>query len=324
MYNQLRASFMQPSYSYLTIPYVLAVPQGRKMSSFERILKPFRYIIWSCFSSSLLFGILFIYYIRFLGRSKLSNFIFGSENRVPFTNLLSILFGGSTLQTTPHRNFARYILLLWLMYTFVLRSAYSGALYILLQDGRARNTLGSIDEVIKNNYTIYAFPAVERVLRLAKPDAQTALIDINNPTTKLYERIASNNEKIALCLLEYSIRAYNQNNPQHRVEVLNEPLLTSPIVFFMPRYSYIGFQADEFILRILSAGLVKRYESYYLYSSSQSLRDDKEPVKLSFKVLFALFCIYAVLLAFAFLIFLMELASLKSDCCRIIVNFLNL
>lgn len=324
MYNEVRALVMQPSYSYLTVPYVLAVPLGHKMSSFQRILKPFRYIIWSCFSSSLIFAILLIYYIRFLGRSQLSNFIFGSENRIPFTNLFATLFGGSILQRAPQTNFARYILLIWLVYTFVLRSAYSGALYILLQDGRARNTLNSIDKVIQNNYTIYAFPAVERVLNIAKPEAHTAIVDNNNLVTKLYERIANNNEKIALCLLEYSVRAYNQNNPQRRVEVINEPLLTAPIVFYMPRHSYITFQADALILRILSAGLIERYESYYLYSSSQSTADDKAPVKLSFQVLLALFSIYAVLLLFAILIFLIELTSLKSVWCRVIINFLNL
>ncbi|KAI8124066.1 Ionotropic receptor 21a [Lucilia cuprina] len=325
MYNKIRADTMQASKGYLFVPYVMAIPQGRKMTSFERLMKPFRYIIWSCFSSSIIFGILFIYFIRYLGRSKLMDFIYGKGNRIPFTNLLAVLFGISIHGALPHKNFARYILMIFLLYTFVLRSAYSGALYILLQDGRARNTFKTINEIVDNNFTIYAFPAVEKVLKMSIPGANTAIVDANNPTSKLYKRISSSSsENVALCLLDYSIRSYNQMNPNQRVEILEQTVLTTPIVFYMPRHTYIRFRTDELILRILSAGIIGRFESYYLFYSRQSQPKIKEPVKLSFQLLFALFCIYGVLLLFSFVIFLMELLSLKSDWCKIIVDFLNI
>ncbi|XP_065365315.1 uncharacterized protein LOC135958339 [Calliphora vicina] len=294
MYNKIRSEVMQASSGYLFIPYVLAIPQGKKMSSFERLMKPFRYIIWSCFSSSIIFGILFIYYIRFLGRSKLMEFIYGQGNRLPFTNMLSVLFGIAIQGNLPIKNFARYILLVFLMYTFVLRSAYSGALYILLQDGRARNSYNSLAEIIDNNFTIYAFPAVEKVLRMSLPGANTGIVDANTPASLLYKRISSSSsEKLALCLLEYSIRSYNQMHPNERVDVLDQPILTAPIVFYMPRHTYLKYRTNELILRILQSGLIRRYESYYLYSSRQTRTNTKEPTKLSFKLLFALFCIYA-------------------------------
>ncbi|XP_065365313.1 uncharacterized protein LOC135958336 [Calliphora vicina] len=294
MYNKIRSEVMQPSSGYLFIPYVLAIPQGQMMSSFERLVKPFRYIIWSCFSSSIIFGILFIYYIRFLGRSKLMEFIYGQGNRLPFTNMLSVLFGIAIQGNLPIKNFARYILLVFLMYTFVLRSAYSGALYILLQDGRARNSYNSLAEIIDNNFTIYAFPAVEKVLRMSLPGANTGIVDANTPASLLYKRISSSSsEKLALCLLEYSILSYNQMHPNERVDVLDQAILTAPIVFYMPRDTYLRYRTDELILRILQSGLIRRYESYYLYSSRQTRTNTKEPTKLSFKVLFALFCIYA-------------------------------
>lgn len=325
MYNNIRSEVMQASFGYLYIPYVLAIPVGSKMSSFERLMKPFRYIIWSCLSSSIILGIIFIYYIRFMGKSKLMNFIFGHGNRIPFTNFFAVLLGVTVHGNFPIKNFARYILLIFLMYTFVLRTAYSGALYILLQDGRARNTVKSITEVVENNYTIYAFPAVVKVLKDAIPDVKTQFVDAKNPTNALFERISSSSkEKIALCLLEYSIRSYNQNNPNRRVEILDQQLLTAPIVFYMPRHSYIRHRSDDLIMRILSAGLLKRFESYYLYSSRQPQPKQKEPTKLSFSLLFALFSVYAGLQALAFIVFLLELISRKSDWCRIVIDFFNI
>lgn len=325
MYNELRSKVMQASDSYVTIPYILAIPKGRKMSPFERLYKPFRYIIWSCFSSSLIFAVLFIYYLRFLGKSNIMDFVYGYRNRIPFTNLLSTLFGGPTLTRLPYKTFARYILVVWMLYTFVLRSAYSAELFKLLQDGRARTSMSSFREVIDNNYTIYAFPAVERVVKLAAPDANTALVDAKNPTSKLFQRISSatNGDKIALCLLEWSILSYNQENPNERVDILEQPLISAPIVFYMPRHTFLRHATQQLIFRILASGLVKRFESYYLYATTHSSSVKREPVKLSIWLLFGIFSVYAIFLVICLIIFGLEVASFKSKLCRTVIDFLN-
>ncbi|KAM7349336.1 uncharacterized protein ACRADG_008333 [Cochliomyia hominivorax] len=324
MYNKIRSEVMQPSYGYLYIPYVLAIPQGKKMTSLQRLIKPFRYIIWSCLTSSVMFGILFIYFLRFLGKSKLMDFVYGQGNRTPFTNLLSALFGVSVFNL-PQKNFARYLLVVFLWYTNILRSAYSGALYNLLQDGRQRNSYRSINELVDNNFTFYAFPAVEKVFKLTFPQANTGTVDASNPASKLFRSISSSSsEKSALCLLEYSIRYYNQVNVNHRVDVLDQTVLTAPIVFYMPRHSYLRYRTDDLIISILSSGIINRYQSYYLYSSRHShMLERGEPIKLTFQLLFALFIFYFILMSFAFLIFLFELSSLKSGCFKVFVDFLN-
>ncbi|XP_061397721.1 uncharacterized protein LOC133333420, partial [Musca vetustissima] len=267
MYNKGRADVMSASASYLNLPYLLAIPQGRPLTAFQRLIKPFRYIIWSCFTSSFLFAILCIYYIRFLGKTKLMNFIYGQGNRIPFTNLLSTLLGGAVYSNLPYRNFARFLLTVWILYTLVLRTAYSGELFNILQDGKARNNFKTLQEVVERNYTIYAFPAVEAVLQFVNPKPNTGTVDAVNSVPVLFEKISDPNtkEKIALCLLEYSIRSYNQQNPTRRVEILPESVVTSPIVFYMPHHSYIRAQTGELIMQMLQAGIMKRFESIYLY-----------------------------------------------------------
>lgn len=325
MYNKVRAEYMAASASYLNLPYLLAIPQGRPMTPFERLIKPFRYIIWSCFSSMFIFAILFIYYLRFLGRSKLMDFVYGQGNRLPFSNLLSTLFGGSVLSSLPNRNFARFILIAWLWYTTVMRTAYSGQLYNILQDGKARNTMSSFQEVVNKNYTIYAFPAVEKVLKFIDPQPNTGQINAKNTVPDIFAKISEPNTKnrIALCLLEYSIRSYNQLNPTRRVEMLREPLITSPIVFYMPLYSYLREQTGRLILSMLEAGIMQRFESIYLYAAWKSSRKLGEPTKLSFHLLLGIFSVYACLLLVCVCIFLLETYSRISRRTRILVDFLN-
>lgn len=325
MYNKLRSEAMEASYSYATIPYVVAIPRGKKMSPIERLIKPFRYIIWSCLSASFIFAIIFIFYIRFTGHVKLMDFIYGQGNRKPLTNLLSTLFGGSVVTKLPYRTFARYLLVIWLLYTFVLRSAYSGALFQLLQDGRPRRSFSDIQEVVNNNYTFYAYPATVRFLQNTIPGVRTGTVDAVNTNFNLLQRISEGNEKVALSILEYSVKLYNQMNPNQRVDILDQPLFTSQVVFFMPRHTYLKYSVNELILRILASGLMQRFESYYLYSKStfQSRYNQSEPLKLSLDLLYGLFGVYAVFLLICLFIFFLELWSLKSNYCKAVIDFFN-
>ncbi|XP_073829015.1 uncharacterized protein [Musca autumnalis] len=325
MYNKDRADHMSASASYLNLPYILAMPKGKPLTPFQRLIKPFRYIIWSCFTSSFFFAILMIYYVRFLGKTKLIDFIFGQGNRLPFTNLLSTLLGGAVYSILPYRNFARFLLTVWILYTLVLRTAYSGALYNILQDGKARNNLQTLQEVVDHNFTIYAFPAVAKVLEFLDPKPNIGVVDAVNTVPKLFEKISDvdNREKVALCLLEYSIRSYNQMNPTRRVEILPQALITTPIVFYMPHHSYIRDQTGQLIMQMLQAGIMKRLESVYLYIAWKSQRSQGEPTRLSFHLLLGIFSAYAVFLIFCFFVFLLELCSSRVGWLRGLLEFLN-
>lgn len=326
VYNSKRSELMLASDSYITSSFVLAIPDGSPLTPFQRLIKPFRYIIWSCFSSSLLFAIVFIYSIRYLGRTRIMNFIYGQGNRVPFTNLLSTLFGGTMLSKVPYRNFARYLAMLWMLYTFVLRSAYSGELYKILQDGSTRNVLKTLDEVVENNYTIYAFGTLGKILQSALPKARLSVVHDADTEDMLFAKIADPNskDKIALCTMDLSLQYYNQLNPTRRVQMLKQPVVTSPVIFYMPRHSYLRLRTNTLILEMLQSGLMKRFRRSILYVSSRDQRSQGEPLKLSFHLLFGIFCVYGVFLVICLLIFFLEISTRKSRYIKAFIDFINI
>ncbi|XP_061401543.1 uncharacterized protein LOC133337325 [Musca vetustissima] len=291
IYSPERSEKLLPSDSYLTLTFVLAMPLGRPLTPFERLTKPFRYIIWSCFSSSFLFGILCIYYIKFLGRSRLMLFIYGQGNRIPFTNLLSTLFGGTMFGQMPQRNFARYILCIWLMYTFVLRSAYSGALFKILQDGSGKNNLQTLEEVVAQNYTIYTSQVMTSVIKFALPHATVRQYDEVNTLDRLLKIISEpdTREKIALCLFDLTFKYYNQMHPTRRVQILKQPVMATPIIFYMPRHSYLRLHTSGIILRLVQAGLIRRFVKFNVYATSRDNVRTSEYLPLSLDVLIGLY-----------------------------------
>ncbi|XP_073832586.1 uncharacterized protein isoform X2 [Musca autumnalis] len=326
IFSPERSAKLLPSESYLTLTFVLAMPLGRPLSPFERLYKPFRYIIWSCFSSSFLFGIICIYYVKYLGKSKLMSFIYGQGNRLPFTNLLSTLFGGVAEGQLPQRNFARYILTVWLLYTFVLRSAYSGALFQILQDGSGKNNLKTLDEVVAHNYTIYASAIMESVLKFAQPRGDIRHYDHVNSLDKLLETISEPNSrhKIALCLYDVTVKYYNQMNPTRRVQILKQPIMSAPIIFYMPRHSYLRLHTMGLILRMVQSGLIKRFVKFNIYDSSKDEKRRSEYIALSMDVLMGLYWLYGFLLAICGLVFAMEILTKRCRRAKKVIDFFNI
>jgi hypothetical protein len=65
--------------------------------------------------------------------------------------------GGSHL-VLPTRNFARFILMNYILFCLVLRSAYLGKQFEFMQIEMRKPGIDSIEEMIQENYTLYVFP----------------------------------------------------------------------------------------------------------------------------------------------------------------------
>ncbi|XP_013104472.2 uncharacterized protein LOC106085019, partial [Stomoxys calcitrans] len=325
MYSKDRADAMLASKSYISQRIVLAIPHGRLMVPFEPLIKPFRCITWLCFSLSFALAIWVIYSIRFLDKAELTTLVYGHDNRTPFLNLLQTLAGGAIYGHIPKRNFARYILMMWLLYTVVLRTAYSGELFRILQHSHVRYTVTSLGQAVESNYTVYTFFSVVGVLKSLYPELKIRLVDEHNPLANILEKLSdpNNEEKIALGISEYAIRWYNQKNHPRRIKMLAQPLVTAPVVFFMPRHSYLAHPTGKWIADVLQSGLMKRMESSVLYMTSRSSQSRGAAAALSFYLLSGVFFVYFLVLVFCSLIFLLELNSSRSAKIRNLLNFLN-
>lgn len=122
----IRNVFMTPSYIYYTSNLVWIVPPGRLLTSFEKLFKPFRRLMW--------IGVLIVFVLSFIAirivkfqTTSIQDFVLGTQNTSPCLNIINIFFGGS-LHKLPVRNFARTLLALFMIYCLVIRSSYLGNL----------------------------------------------------------------------------------------------------------------------------------------------------------------------------------------------------
>lgn len=156
-----RAKFFDVSTSYISDQIIMVVPSGRDLTTFEKLSYPFTVTVWIlilvCFFVG--FSVILIIRIQF---KMLQNFVFGSNVHHPFLNMF-IAFIGGVQNTLPRRNFARFLLMAFLMYSLVIRTLYQAAFYHLLQSNIQQKSVQSIDDMVSNDFEFYTIPWVAEI-----------------------------------------------------------------------------------------------------------------------------------------------------------------
>lgn len=143
-----------------TVPYFVAhlifvVPPGRSYTTYEKLVYPFSKSFWIAIFSCFVFAVLVIFFVK-KSSLRIQNFVFGFGIQHPYLNMFTGFIGG-TQKILPKSNFARYLLMMLLIYSLVIRAVYQGSFYHLLQSNERHKEVETIDEMIANDFTFYIF-----------------------------------------------------------------------------------------------------------------------------------------------------------------------
>lgn len=120
----------------ISTPYVHAstvffAPDGEPLTQLEKMFKMFSVEVWAMIIFTLGSLMAAIGIINRLP-SKVQNFVFGAGIKTPFWNLLDIFLNGGQ-NRVPTRNFARFILILVITWSLIIRTCYQSLLFEFLQ-----------------------------------------------------------------------------------------------------------------------------------------------------------------------------------------------
>lgn len=111
--------------------YALVVSTGEEYSSYEKFYLPFDLLTWILCGIFFSGSFLVIFIIKLLKRPKIEKFVFGSKVHSPAFNVVAVFFGDSP-NILPTRNFARYILMIFILYCLIIRTAYQSVHYDMI------------------------------------------------------------------------------------------------------------------------------------------------------------------------------------------------
>lgn len=143
-----RLVFFDSSMSYFESPFSYVIPQPSKLSSFEKLAQPFEAAVWLALVFCVCAGVIVIFSINRCSKD-LKTIVIGTKS--PISNLFMVLLGYSQ-PSLPRTNFARFILMMFIIFSLVMRSIYQGSLYNFLQSEHGDIEVKSFDEMVEKNF----------------------------------------------------------------------------------------------------------------------------------------------------------------------------
>jgi hypothetical protein len=145
--------YMGCSQPYYAVTFNIIVPQ-QSLTSLQKFFVPFNVDVWITLTILLFIAVVIIavleYKVKFV-----RNFIIGEQIRNPYTEMLTAFIGNSTPHL-PRRNFARYLLMTFILFSLVMRTVYTGGLFKFLQSDAKVTPIESVSDLVASKYKIYA------------------------------------------------------------------------------------------------------------------------------------------------------------------------
>lgn len=152
-----RLKFLDATNAYSIDRIVFLVPPGATLTAFEKLYYPFTLNVWLFILFVYVSGTMVICVMKTRSTSE-QRFVFGSGTSHHHLNLFTG-FVGQFLKTLPKRNFARFLLMSFFLYSLVMRSLYQGLYYSLMHSNTRHKAIQSIDDILHNDFKIYGSPS---------------------------------------------------------------------------------------------------------------------------------------------------------------------
>lgn len=142
------------SQPYFNVPLVLIIPPATLLTAFEKLFQSFDAIVWILLTVTFFAGLVVIVIINKQSKA-VQNFVFGHK-QMPILNFLSITFGVS-MYRLPCRNFARFLLMVFVLFCLVQRNLYVGSLFRFMQSDDHHKELSSLNEIVEKGFDIFMY-----------------------------------------------------------------------------------------------------------------------------------------------------------------------
>lgn len=129
------------------------ISSAESYSSYEKMLLPFDKATWCMITITFSTAFLTILALNQMPKA-MQIIIYGNKVTMPILNVIRIFFGIPQLEL-PSYVFSRIILIFFVYYCLVIRTAYQGVFYEMLTSDMKKELPTTIEELFRKNYTIY-------------------------------------------------------------------------------------------------------------------------------------------------------------------------
>jgi hypothetical protein len=131
----------------------IAVPPGELFSPYEKLVLPFDEATWFLIILVFVAAFTTIFVAYFMSQSY-REIIFGENVDTPSINVTAHFFGISQ-NLLPSKYFARVIVMIFILYSLIIRTAYQGKMFEFLQRDMRKSQVKTVDELIEKKFAFH-------------------------------------------------------------------------------------------------------------------------------------------------------------------------
>lgn len=315
--TSLRDPYAPTTSYYLSHYYFIVSSKTDPYDPFTKLLLPFEIEIWLILIFIFVFANMILFATIYFNR-KLKSFVLGKENTSPAYNMVVISLGGAAVKD-PKVPFSRFLLMLWLLATFILRTVYQGYLFHYIKSDLVKAPPQLIDDLMQKEYRIFMSEVVYNAIsELPQLLAKAEVFDSNELEAFESLRHPQDYEPFKMAILtalEY-YGYYKFITPiNNDFYVVPEKLFTQPLSIYMKKNSVYLKRFNAYIKNYLSEGLMDHWKNFLVYSGKSRMPKDDSPKPMKILHLYAVlrllfFGLTASCLVFFIEIFLFEIRML--------------
>lgn len=283
--SSLRNKYMKPTISYYASPLIIVVPVGEAFTSLEKLLKPFGSITWAFVVAVLLITFLFISFVKWRFSKHVQTFIFGESNTSPHLNTLNVFLGGS-LNILPTTTFARTLLGIFLFYSLIITSSYTGSLFNFIKaDVLRKPSFNSINEMVDQDFKFYMIPSAQQLTAgIPKLFNRRVVIKVTEVPRIRSKMIDPTFKGGMLSSLEQIVYFNMINRHRYTLNVCQERLFNFQYSIYLQKNSYLDHRFDLELLQYLTNGLIDRAVNQFVQMSFMKSERTKKNLQDALKL----------------------------------------
>lgn len=153
-----RMEYLSDSRPIFSDNIILVIPKAILLGSFEKLLLPFEFFTWIAVLLLIFVACIVLTCLKFFP-VRIRDFVIGKAIRNNYLNLWNVLLGGSQVKV-PGRNFARFLLMSFVLFCLVMRSSYTGSLFNIMKKDINSREIENFDDLNRLGFTFYIYESL--------------------------------------------------------------------------------------------------------------------------------------------------------------------
>ncbi|EDV99938.1 uncharacterized protein LOC6565379 [Drosophila grimshawi] len=230
-------------------------------SPYEKLAFPFHPLLWQAICLVLALGCLSLWLLQRFWKHLPHH---------PYYQFLVLTMGGNLLsRELPLRNSFRLLFVTWLLWSWVMRSAYQSGMYQLLRQDKQRHPPQTIAEVIEQRYTIQMVEGNGDRWLASLPELRTQQLRQLTASelhsfAGLAESSGSNQRLAIITPYEYFGYFRKVHEMSRRLHLVRERIFTQQLAFNVRRHSHLIGVLNKQIMLAHSHGFLEHWTRKYV------------------------------------------------------------